>query len=125
MNEKLDSSLKELIATYGRPEDDDISQSLVRAMAEGNPGQWHRAMNELIALNDLYSARKIYWLVKHGNSSARLATVQVLGALCREQMTLQVLMDFSFDDESQIVRRAASQVLQLHGFRVAGHDDGT
>ncbi len=98
---------------YSHPEDTDINESLVWALEADDETDRKIAVRELIALNDLYAASRIYWLVINGSEHARLAAVEVLAALCKDMMTLHYLVNVSLNDKSAAVRYAATEALEI------------
>jgi len=101
---------------YSHPDDEDINESLVRALEAKDDSDRKSAIEALIALNDLYAASRIYWVVLNGSKHARMAAVEVLGRLCHDTRTLHALVKVNSSDKSRYVRRAAAEALERNGF---------
>jgi HEAT repeat protein len=100
---------------YSHPDDTDINESLVRALEAKDDHDRKLAIEALIALNDLYAASRIYWVVQNGSEHARMAAVEVLGRLCRDTLTIHALVKVNSSDKSRLVRRAAAEALIRNG----------
>ena len=101
---------------YSHPDDTDINESLVRALEAKDDNDRKLAVEALIALNDLYAASRIYWVVLNGSKHARMAAVEVLGRLCKDTYTLHALVKVNSSDKSRYVRWAAAEALEKIGF---------
>lgn len=101
---------------YSHPDDTDINESLVRALGAKDESDRKSATEALIALNDLYAASRIYWVVQNGSEHARIAAVEVLGRLCHDTRTLHALVKVNSSDKSRLVRWAAAEALRKNGF---------
>jgi HEAT repeat protein len=109
--------LLEIAEKYGDPEDESINESLVRALEAHNDSDRKVAVDGLVALNDLYAASRIYWLVQNGSKHARLAAVEVLGKLCYDMLTIETLVKVFRSDKSRYVRYKAADALKRKGLR--------
>jgi len=101
---------------HSHPDDTDINESLVRALEAKDDSDRKLATEALVALNDLYAASRIYWVVINGSEHARMTAVEVLGRLCHDTMTLYALVKANSSDKSRLVRLAAAAVLERNGF---------
>ena len=73
--------IMELIEKFAHPDDGDVNESLVRALEATDTSDRKAAVDELVALNDLHAASRIFWVILNGSKHARLAAVDVLGEL--------------------------------------------
>ena len=73
--------IMELIEKFAHPDDEDVNESLVRALEATDTSDRKAAVDELVALNDLHAASRIFWVILNGSKHARLAAVDVLGEL--------------------------------------------
>jgi HEAT repeat protein len=111
-SQKADSDPWSAIADkYSHPDDTDINESLVRALEAKDDHDRKLAIEALIALNDLYAASRIYWVVQNGSKHARMAAVEVLGRLCHDTLTIHALVKVNSSDKSHLVRRTAADAL--------------
>ena len=116
-HQKGDSDPWSVVAEkYSYPDDTDINESLVRALEAKDNNDRKLAIEALIALNDLYAASRIYWVVLNGSKHARMAAVKVLGRLCHDTQTIRALVKVNSSDKSRYVRRAAAEALERNGF---------
>lgn len=71
----------EIVERYSQPNDDDINESLVRALEDPDESVRKIVVEELIMLHDLYAASSIAGVLLFGSKHARLAAAEVLGKL--------------------------------------------
>lgn len=101
---------------YSHPDDEDINESLVRALEAKDDSDRKIAVESLVGLNDLYAASRIYWIAINGSKDARMAAVEVLERLCHDTLTIHTLVKVNSSDKNRLVRRAAAEALERNGF---------
>ena len=59
--------IMELIEKFAHPDDGDVNESLVRALEATDTSDRKAAVDELVALNDLHAASRIFWVILNGS----------------------------------------------------------
>ncbi|MCG7851490.1 MAG: HEAT repeat domain-containing protein [Methanosarcinaceae archaeon] len=107
------NDLLEVAERYSHPDDEDINESLVRALESTDTSDRKVAVDELVALNDLYAASRIFWVILNGSKHARIAAAEVMGKLGGSLAVLSLTK--ALKDPDKDVRKSVVEAMRKLG----------
>ncbi len=96
---------------YGRDDDRDVCEPLIRALDDPTFLVREMAVRELIALNDLYASMSILGTLARGTLPARLAAVEILSEIGKGNVQVFQHLAMAMTDPEKVVRLAACRAL--------------
>jgi HEAT repeat protein len=101
---------------YQHPDDDDVCEALVRALADPSGTVRYAAVRALVGMNDLYASSSIYGVLAHGTPLARLAAIEVVERIGRgDALALRHLTRLATDGDTLIAERATRALASMAG----------
>ncbi len=101
---------------YQEPSDDDVCESLVRALEDPAPAVRRAAVRALVGLNDLYASTSIYGVLRGGSPEARRAAISALGEIgAGDPVAIRYMARAAQDPDPVVAALAECTLVKMKG----------